>query len=99
MIGQPHKEIPIGRAAIMLHTSVDTVRRLIEEGQIEAYRLHDTGWWHISHSSVLALVERIKTKFALEEKSVRGAQRLKEQDAEPSRRPKVLSGQKRNSEA
>lgn len=46
-------EIDASRAAKMLHCSVDSIYRYLDEGLIEGYRLKDRGWWHVYYDSVV----------------------------------------------
>jgi excisionase family DNA binding protein len=60
-------EIGAPRAARLLNTSVDTVKRLIESGELQAYKLHEAGWWKVSYESVVAYRNKIRQKYALDE--------------------------------
>jgi excisionase family DNA binding protein len=62
-------EIGTRQAARMLNTSVDTLMRLVESGEIQAYQLHEGGWWRVSYDSVIEYRNRISEKYALGQRS------------------------------
>lgn len=52
-------------AARMLNGTPDDVYKLIETGELKAYRLHKGGWWKISSASVVAVRNRIRKQYGL----------------------------------
>jgi excisionase family DNA binding protein len=51
--------ISVSRAARIIKCSPQTVRRLIEEGSLHAYRFTMIGWWNIYFDSVVAYLDRL----------------------------------------
>jgi excisionase family DNA binding protein len=58
----PFGEITVQRAAEILRCSNDTIYRLIEGGEIKAYRLFVGGWWRIEYDSVVDYINRINPR-------------------------------------
>ena len=48
-----------------LGTSAQTVGRLIEEGKLQAYKLRDTGQWHILLESVEAFERGVMDRHGI----------------------------------
>lgn len=55
--------ISASRVASIIGSSVDTVYRLIEEGELHGYRLTARGWWNIYYDSFVAYCLRMKLKY------------------------------------
>ena len=53
-------EISVARAAQIIRCSEDTVRRLIESGDLEAYRLTARGHWRVDRDSVTRYLTRLQ---------------------------------------
>jgi excisionase family DNA binding protein len=49
-----------------LKTSAQTVARMIEEGELDAYKLRDRGQWYIYMDSVEQLLRRQAAKYGQE---------------------------------
>ncbi len=52
-------EISVLRAAELLRCSEQTVRRLLEAGDLEGYRMTARGHWRIDKESVLRYMDRL----------------------------------------
>ena len=53
-------EIDVTTAAGMIRCSAMTVRRLLDAGELEGYRLTSRGHWRISRRSVIQYLARLK---------------------------------------
>lgn len=62
---KPPRSIGVSQVGRLLGCDEGTVRRLIDEGLLEAYRLRPRGWWHVSYESVVAYTEKIRTKYGI----------------------------------
>lgn len=62
----PHSpEISASRAAQILKCSLDTIYRLVESGNLAAYRLGERGWLRIYHDSVIGYRDECLRKAGL----------------------------------
>jgi excisionase family DNA binding protein len=51
--------VGVTRAAELLKTSVYTIYKLLEEGELRGYRLRKGGWWQISYASIIDKISRL----------------------------------------
>jgi excisionase family DNA binding protein len=56
-------EVSVKWVAKRLRCSEDTVLRLIEAGDLEAYRWREGGWWRISYNSLIDFINRTKAQY------------------------------------
>jgi excisionase family DNA binding protein len=53
--------IPVARAAKLLKRSRQTVRRMIEQGILDAYQVTENGWFEVSYASVVDYIAHLST--------------------------------------
>lgn len=54
----PNRLLDVGEVAILLHTSGNTVRRLVDQGYITAQRLSDIGRRRVTVANLQAYAEK-----------------------------------------
>lgn len=65
----PSHTISTARAAEMLDVSIQTIHRMIEAGELKAYKVRPgTSPWRVSYDSVLKRVESIHQSNGLEKR-------------------------------
>jgi excisionase family DNA binding protein len=55
-------EVSVSTAARILRTSVDTVRRLIDSGDLVASRWTSRGWYRLDYDSVIELMKKNRSR-------------------------------------
>jgi hypothetical protein len=55
--------VSVEQVSAHFHTSEQTVRRLLDDGQLNGYRLTPRGWWNIYRASVEAFEAQLQGKY------------------------------------